>query len=95
MSFTVPPRCLERMPPMPNIYMCHETVQALFNELGAEPRTPIAESMLVRDGFLVGRQFQRDGIRIVWFFDAAELKVWGSNGKLLRVVALTGRATAA
>ena len=75
---------------------CHDTVQALFDELGADPVAPIAETILLRDGFLAGRQFQRDGVRIVWFFDAAELKVWGADGKLVQVLALTSaRAMAA
>ena len=78
------------------IQSCHDTVQSLFTELKADPAAPITESLLVRDGFLVGRRYQRDGIRIVWFFDSAELKVWGRDGALLRIVALTSsRAMAA
>ncbi|MCE9554767.1 MAG: hypothetical protein K8T91_15535 [Planctomycetes bacterium] len=67
---------------------CHEMVQSLFDELGIDPAAPISESILLRDGFLVGRRYQREGIRIVWFFEAAELKVWGSDGKLLKVFVL-------
>ena len=78
------------------IQSCHDAVQSLFAELGVDSAAPMTESMLVRDGFLVGRRFQRNGIRIVWFFDAAEIKVWGADGKLLRVVPLTSvRAMAA
>ena len=71
------------------IQSCHDTVQSLFTELKADPTAPITESFLVRDGFLVGRRYQRDGIRIVWFFDAAELKVWSADGRLLKVLPLT------
>lgn len=68
---------------------CHEMVQSLFDELGVDPAAPISESILLRDGFLVGRRFQRDGIRIVWFFETAELKAWGRDHKLLKVLSLT------
>ena len=74
---------------MRNSQPVNETVLAVFDELGADPTRPISESQLVRDGYLVGRRFQRDGIRIVWFFDAAELKVWGPDDKLLKVLSLT------
>ena len=74
---------------MSSSHPTHETILAVFDELGADPASPVAESVLVRDGFLVGRRFQRQGIRIVWFFDAAELKVWGPDHKLVKVVSLS------
>ncbi|MCE9553980.1 MAG: hypothetical protein K8T91_11475 [Planctomycetes bacterium] len=74
---------------MSSSHPAHEKILAVFDELGADPASPMAESVLVRDGFLVGRRFQREGIRIVWFFDAAELKVWGADNKLVKVLSLT------
>lgn len=73
----------------------HDSIQAIFEELGADQTSPTSESVLVCDGFLVGRKYLRDGIRIVWFFDAAELKVWGPEGNLLRVIDLTASRAAA
>ena len=74
---------------MPSSHPAHETILAVFDELGADPASPIAESVLVRDGFLVGRRYQRQGIRIVWFFDADQLTVWGADDKLVRVLSLS------
>lgn len=71
-----------------NIQSARDTVVAVFDELGVDPNSRISESVLVRNGNLVGRRFQRGGLQIVWFFDAAELKVWGPDGKLVKVFVL-------
>ncbi len=46
----------------------------------------IAESILIRDGFFVGRTLKTAFHRAVWFIEEDELKIYSADGKLLQVM---------
>ena len=41
------------------------------------------ESVLIRQGYFVGRQFRYEGIRAIWFADEEVVKLHGDDGQLL------------
>jgi hypothetical protein len=59
-----------------------------LKELGID-QTLIHTAWLIRDGFVVGRRFECGPIKAVWFFDENEVKIFDTDGKLLKVCALT------
>ena len=57
---------------------------------GGEPPAAaiVSESILIRDGYYVGRRFNLGSYRAVWFLEEDELKLYHASGELACV--LTG-----
>ena len=49
---------------------------------------PTGESLLTLGGYYVGREFKFAGIRAVWTASQGQIKFYGDDGGVLRVVAL-------
>ena len=41
------------------------------------------ESVLIREGYFVGRQFRFEGVRAIWFAEGEVVKLYGDDGQLL------------
>jgi hypothetical protein len=41
------------------------------------------ESVLIREGYFVGRQFRYEGLRAIWFAEEEVVKLHGDDGQLL------------
>tara|TARA_R110002049_G_scaffold2750_2_gene21556 strand:- start:374141 stop:374608 length:468 start_codon:yes stop_codon:yes gene_type:complete len=67
--------------------------QWLHEQSGAQDESSpkiLGESILIRDGFYCGRQFDAGDYRAVWFMEEDELKIASSDGKWL--CSLSGEA---
>jgi hypothetical protein len=65
-------------------------VQETFEQLAGISDATFRESILVRDGQYCGRRFLRDSLQAVWFVEENELKFYGKDGAMLKVVAADG-----
>ena len=66
-----------------------ETVIATISDLGVGKPDLLVETILLHDGFLVGRRFQFDAVKAIWFFEEEQVKFYGEDG-LLKVLELDG-----
>jgi len=59
-------------------------VSQTFEQLGidGEPR----ETILIRDGNYCGRRFETDSAAAVWFVEEGEIKFYGTDGAVIRVI---------
>jgi hypothetical protein len=62
--------------------LVHRTVQ----ELGLEAVQPLGESLLTLAGYYVGREFRFSGGRAIWIASQGQIKFYGDDGQVLRVV---------
>ena len=46
----------------------------------------VDESLLIRSGTYCGHRFEKDGFRAVWFIEEEQIKLYGKDGQLLRVL---------
>jgi hypothetical protein len=44
-----------------------------------------SEAVLCRNGYVVGRQFNLDGARAVWFSDEGRIKIYRNDGTVLEM----------
>ena len=65
-----------------------------LRELGSD-QEPVSESWLVQKGYVIGRRYWSSTFSAVWFCDADEMKVYGQDGKVMKVVGLTETRKAA
>lgn len=59
-----------------------------LKDLGAPNGELCCETLLIRDGYYVGRHFKFEHARAVWFVDANTFKFYGNDGALLKVLRL-------
>ena len=62
--------------------LVHRTIQ----DLGLAAIQPLGESLLTLAGYYVGREFRFDGVRAVWIASQGQVKFYGDDGQLLRVL---------
>jgi hypothetical protein len=62
--------------------LVHRTVQ----DFGLEAVQPLGETLLILAGYYVGREFRFDGVRAVWIASQGQIKFYGDQGQLLRVL---------
>jgi hypothetical protein len=62
--------------------LVHRTVQ----ELKLVDVEQLGESLLTRAGYYVGREFRFKGVRAVWIASQRQIKFYGDDGQLLRVL---------
>ena len=66
-------------------------VMQTFTELGSESVAPPRETLLIRDGDYIGRRFDREKFRAVWFIEENQLKFSDQDGHVIRAVQPFGR----
>jgi hypothetical protein len=72
----------------PSIEFIRNLVRRNLQELGLADAAPIGESLLTVAGYYVGREFRFFGARAVWMASQGQLKFYGDDGAVLRVVDL-------
>ena len=60
-------------------------IDSAVAELGHNPSRCV-ETILIRGGHFLGRQYRYDGIRAVWLADDEMVKFYGDDGQLLRTM---------
>lgn len=68
-------------------------VQVTLEQLAGTSHATLRESILVRDGQYCGRRFLLDSLQAVWFLEENELKFYGKDGAVLKVLAADGVPT--
>jgi hypothetical protein len=77
-----------------SIISIRESVLRAVVELGADLPSGHREAILCRDGYIVGHQFNFDGVRAVWFVDDCEIKIKNGQGDVLRILDLNAQPDA-
>ena len=57
-----------------------------FEQLRLDGGDAPRESLLIRDGAYCGRRFEAPGGHALWFFEEDQIKVFGADGRVLRVI---------
>jgi hypothetical protein len=63
-----------------------ELVEQNFRELGIVSTGGIEETILIRNGYYCGRRFAVDSAHAVWFCEEDQLKFYGGDGAMVRVL---------
>ena len=63
-------------------------VATTFSELGMSDAESLHESLLLCGGTYCGRRFKADEGQAVWFFEENEVKFYGADGTIARVLQL-------
>ena len=61
-------------------------VENEFRQLGAKLNQPMREKILIRDGTYCGHRFACDEFQAVWFIEENEIKIYGNQGRVVRVL---------
>lgn len=61
-------------------------IAAAFHQLRLSDDDCLRQSLLIRDGNYCGRRFEADGGHALWFFEEDQVKVFGADGRVLRVI---------
>ncbi len=62
-----------------------EFVRKWFERLGANDEVPIAETLLIRNGYFCGRRYRNERHEAVWFFEEDQLKIYRADGSVAHV----------
>jgi hypothetical protein len=65
-----------------NATYLRRTINAAVADLGHKTKE-CKESVLIREGYFVGRQFCFEGIRAIWFAEEEIVKFYADDGQLL------------
>jgi hypothetical protein len=63
-----------------------DLVQQTPEDLGLVEAAVTGETLLTLAGYYVGREFKFAGIRVVWTASPGQIKFYGDDGGVLRVV---------
>ncbi len=72
----------------PSIEFIRNLVRRFLEELGLADAAPTGESLLTLAGYYVGREFKFAGVRAVWTVSQGQIKFYGDDGTVLRLVDL-------
>jgi hypothetical protein len=61
-------------------------VAQTFTQLGVDGRDELRETILIRDGNYCGRRFEAEGGAAVWFVEEGQIKFYGTDGSVIRVI---------
>lgn len=61
-------------------------VRQTFQELQVPVDQGVEETILIRNGFYCGRRFAVAAAHAIWFCEENQLKFYGEQGKILRVI---------
>jgi hypothetical protein len=64
-----------------------ELVTDVFQQLISDVPLPLRETVLIRDGLYRGHRFHCERHSAVWFLEEDQIKFFGPDGRLLRVMA--------
>lgn len=78
--------------PMNAIYL-RRVIDAAVIDLGHTP-TGCKETVLIREGYFVGRQFRYDGVRAIWFAEEEVVKFYGDDCRVLGTMRVAEEAAA-
>ena len=81
------------MPETPRTERVRRIIQRNFLELGSLSTVPPRETILVRNGFYCGYRFDQGDFRAVWFVEEDQVKFYGPEGSMRKVVVLGEAAT--
>jgi hypothetical protein len=70
----------------PSTESIRDLVRRSLHDLGLPDAEPIGESLLTLAGYYVGREFKFAGARAVWMASQGQIKFYGDDGRVLRVV---------
>ena len=70
----------------PSIEFIRNHVRRTLEELELADAAPTGESLLTLAGYYVGREFKFAGVRAVWTASQGNIKFYGDDGEVLRVV---------
>ena len=76
---------------MDNVVTPAQTQQALhvgLSELGMPDLASHRMTLLIRDGYYVGRRFTFDGVQVVWLTAEKVVRFYDENGQVLKSVAV-------
>ena len=73
----------------PNVEFIRNLVRGTLEELGLADAAPTGESLLTLAGYYVGREFKFAGVRAVWTASQGQIKFYGDDGAVLRVVEIS------
>ena len=58
----------------------------VFQQLRLSDADATRESLLIREGNYCGRRFEADRGHALWFFEEDQVKVFGTDSRVLRVI---------
>jgi len=58
----------------------------VFQQLRLSGDDAPRQSLLIRDGNYCGRRFEADRGHALWFFEEDQVKVFGADGRVVRVI---------
>ena len=58
-----------------------------FLQYGADDSCSVGETILVQNGYYCGRRFTCNELHAVWFVEEGELKFYGEDGTVFKVIA--------
>jgi hypothetical protein len=73
----------------PNVEFIRNLVRRTLEELGLADAAPTGESLLTLGGYYVGREFRFAGVRAVWMASQGQVRIYGDDGEVLRVVEIS------
>jgi hypothetical protein len=74
------------MPHLQMVDSVRQTIVATFAAMGLPEPEQFRETLLLCDGNYCGRRFQHEVAQAVWFFEENEIKFYGEDGRLTKLV---------
>ena len=74
------------MPHSETLGAIRDLVRRSFAALGAEHGIQLSEHILIRDDLYCGRRFRCADLQAVWFIEEDQIKVYGRDGTVVRVL---------
>ena len=71
---------------MPRTIPVRNLVHDVFRELGIGTKEPWRETLLIRDGWYIGRRFECSRLQAVWLDGGSQFKIYDESGALARTV---------
>lgn len=80
------PRRVPRMQHAELLEAIRQLARHAFSHLGAQLPIEISENILIRNEMYCGRRFRCGELHAIWFVEEDEIKIYGENGALERVM---------
>ncbi len=68
-------------------------VRGVFDQLGAGSSVRMTEHILIFEDLYCGRRFRCGAFEAVWFIEEAQIKVYGAEGRVVRVLSAADAST--
>lgn len=83
------PEQVSRMQHAEVLEAIRQLTRSAFAQLGAQSPIEISEHILIRGETYCGRRFQCGELEAIWFVEEDEIKIYGANGAVVRVMSAT------